>query len=854
MAGGQRVFRRLVRILFPAEFHAEYGAEMAQTFKAQHEEARHEGVPGLVRLWFETLVGLLSTAPRQHVDQLRLDLRYAARTMARRPVVHAVAGLVLAVGIASTTVIASIVDAALLRPVPFGDPDRLVAVRERTPQDARLWELSYPTYLELRHGATSFRQLAAYMREQVVVGGEEPQLADAASISANLIETLGVRPIAGRGFTDAADTPPGEPAVVISERFARMRFGSPGQAVGRPLRIDDRPATVVGVLPDRFRFPDADVDVWLPIGRVADQPWMRNRAVHVAQVVGRVRDEVSLDVVDAELRAWMDGLHAREPAADPGHQLLARSFARQMSAPARGAVTALAGAVLLLLVVTCASVGLLLLTRVAARRREIAVRLALGATRARLARQLLTEGLCLAAVGTVVGVAGAHALLGSVVRGLEDVLPPFVTPSINGAALGAAAVIGAATTVLCGTAPAAALAYARHAAPRADRSRRRLVGTQVAVTGALVVLALLLGRSLDRVFQVDVGFDAERLLMVRVTAPAARERAGGLERFFEGVTERVGALPGVAAVTAGSVPPLRAAGHGDLTVEGAVPEVAAPLATFRRVQPGHFTALGIPLIAGRDFTPRDGSGEPVVIVSASLARRFWTVDEAIGRRIKVGPADQEPWLRVVGVVGDVRNEALEAGFDLATYEPHAQRPGNGMFVLLRTDGDAAAFTSTVQRAVREIEPQVVLSETSTMERRISESMATRRFYTVVVTTFAGATLLLVALSLYGALASSVASRAREMAVRATVGASSARLMRDVLADGLRPTLAGLAVGLAGGALVASASRSLLFGVTPADGWAYAGTAALLLCVAVVSCWIPARSASRIDPSSALRAE
>jgi predicted permease len=848
-----RWFRRLVR-LFPAEFQADYAREMERTFAAQHRDATHEP-GGVVRLWLETVHDLLRTAPREHLDQIRQDVRYASRTLARQPAFSVVATLVFALGTAATTAVFSVVQAALLAPIPFDESDRLVAIRELTPDDSQPWELSFPAYLELRRDAQSFEQIAAVMRNGASIGGREPILTDAALISANLLDALRVRPLAGRPFTDAEDRPRGPSAAIIREDVARARFGSPERAVGAVLLVDEQPATIVGVLPVSFRFPDDEVLLWLPIGRLADEPYMQNRAVHVALPVARLRDGVGLEQARAELDAWSDAMHARDPAADPNHRILVRSLAEQVSVNARPAMTALACAVVLLLVVTCSSVALLLLTRGSNRAGEVAIRMSLGASRGRIARQLVTEALCLALAGAGVGMLAAHVLVDFLVRGLDDVLPPLVTPQVDSEALAVALFTTGVAAVICGLAPAAHTLKFLRSARRGDRPRRALVAAQVATACILLVLATLLGRSLDRLLRVDLGFDAERLLAMRVNAPLSyHKEPGSVNRFYRSAVRRLERLPGVVAVTATNRPPVQPGGVGDVTIEGQ-PGRTRRTATYRRVLPGYFGTLGISVVEGRDFTERDGSGEPVVIVSRALARQFWPAGQAVGNRIKVGAPDQEPWLRIVGVVSDVRNRTLEDGApDLAAYEPHAQRPWNGMILMIRTSAEPKAMTSTVSRALRELEPQVIISGVSTMEERIEETIASRRFHATVVGAFATATVLLVGLALYGVLASSVASRTREIGIRAAVGASAAVLTREVLVQGLRPALIGLALGLAGGAVVASTLRSLLFEVTPADVTTYVGTAALVLAVAFASSWLPARRAARIDPAAALRRE
>jgi predicted permease len=849
-----RVFRRLVRLIFPEEFRAGYERDMARTYDAQRRMAGDEGRLSVLRLWIETLADFLRTAPRQHVDRFRQDLRGAGRQIAAQPASSLAAVLVLAMGIASTTAIFSVVDAALLRPVPFEAPDRLVAIREQTPQDVRPWELSYTSYLDVRREARAFEQVAAYMKNGVILGGPDPRSTESALVSPNLLETLRVRPVAGRTFNRDEDVPNGPAVVIVAEGLARERFGSPEGAIGRSIRVDGRASTIVGVLPAALRFPDREIELWLPIGSLANEPWMRDRSVHVALVVARLRPEATLDAASAELAAWMAALQAREPRADPDHRVTVRTLADLLGADARPALTALGLAVLLLLIVTASGVGLLLLARAAGRAREAAIRLSLGATRARLARQFVTEVACLVGAGTLAGVGAAHALLAFLLHGLEGALPALVDPSINGAALATAALAAGGAAFVCGMAPtAAALSPVKASVTRAQRSGRRLIVFQVALSTVLVVLTALLGRSLDRLLRVDVGFRVDHLLLMRVSAPPdAYQGDGETPRLFEALAARVRRLPGVAAVSAGSPPPLDPRGQAELHAEG-VNADAVPVGSFRRVQPGYFQTLGIPRLEGRDFAEGDGKGEPVVIVSRGLARRFWPPGHAVGKRLKVGPA-RAPWLRVIGVVGDVRNATLEGGPDLATYEPHAQRPWNGLFVMVRTAGEPGAMTATVQRALREIEPQVTFSDVATMDERIATQVATRRFFTIIVTTFATATVLLVGLSLYGSLAYAVAARAREMGVRAALGASPERLRRYVTREGLRPLLGGLAVGIAAGAAVAFASRTLFFEVTPADGWTYVGTGVFFVAVGVAASWLPARRAAAVDAATSLRGD
>ena len=411
-----------------------------------------------------------------------------------------------------------------------------------------------------------------------------------------------MRPVAGRSFNPDEDVPNGPAVVLIGEALARARFGSAGQAIGRSIPIDGRASTVVGVLPSELRFPDREVELWLPIGPLANEPWMRDRSVHVALVVARLRPGATVAAASAELTAWMAAQQARDPRADPGHRLTVRTLADLMGASVRPALTALGGAVLLLLIVTSSGVGLLLLARAAGRAHEAAIRLSLGATRGRLARQFVTEAGCLVVAGTLAGIGAAHALLAFLVRGLDGALPPLVVPSVNGAALATAVLAAGGAACVCGMAPtAAALSPVKASATRAIRSGRRLIVFQVALSTVLVIITALLARSLDRVLRVDLGLRTDHLLLMRVSAPPdAYQGPGEMPRLFDALAARVRRIPGVLAVTAGSPPPLDSRNQAALQVEGRSARPGARSAPSRRVQPGYFRTLGIPLLEGRD--------------------------------------------------------------------------------------------------------------------------------------------------------------------------------------------------------------------------------------------------------------
>lgn len=861
-----RWFRRLLKLL-PAEFQADYARDMERTFHAQLREAALAGERGLLRLWIETLAGLARTAPREHFDQLRQDTRYAWRTLRRRPAFAAIVVAVLGLGIGATTGVFSLLDAAVLRPLPFAGADHLVSIRERPRQEPQAWEVSWPLFTEFRAQARSFEAIGAFMLDDAVVSGQgEPVRVGVARVTANLFTVLAAGPAVGRAFLEVEDRPGGAPVAMVSAPMATRMFGDPERALGRSVVLDGEPRTVVGVMPPSFRFPDAERDVWLPYGELADESWMQRRAVHVALPVGRLRNGVEPAAAARELNAIAASAQQREPGSDPDHEVIVRRLDGEVAQAGRDALLALFGAVVAMLLVAWSNLALLLLNRANARARELSLRGALGAGTVRLLRQLLTEAFLLGVAGTAVGLVLAFAFIEWLLPAAELPLSSLRTPSLTGwtLACAAAACLGS-VGVLAAIPSWQALRWSGvplvQAAPTVAAPGRRpadiFVGIQVALSCVLVLLTSLLGRSVVTLMTIDPGFVSERLLLVRSELPATAYPDGASAvRFYSEARAAIAALPGVLRVSGASAPPLSGGSSaGMLTVEGqSFPPGAEPTTTYRRVMPGYFRTAGVPVLAGREFDERDGTGEAVVIVDAALARRFFPAGDAVGRRIKVGPPDDEPWLRIVGIVGDVRGVALDTEPPLTTYEPHTQRPSRSAWLLARTAGDPGALASSVNAVLRSREPELLISAVESMDERLAASTAGRWLQLGLIGGFAAFALLLSALGLYGALAWQVTTRAREIGVRAALGAGRAAIARTVIRQGLVPTMAGLAGGLLLAVVTADAARHLLFGVSPYDAWALTVTPAVLLAVALAATALPAWRATRVDPSVTLRTE
>jgi predicted permease len=791
------------------------------------------------------------------LDHLRQDLRVALRALRSRPTFTAVALVTLALGIGANAVIFSVTSGLLLRPLPYGAPERLAA----------LWPgrfISSAELLYLRDHARTLAAVATFSPGWSVAlagEGEAVQLAGART-SANFFGTLGVRPAIGRGFAADDEHPGAEPVAILSDALWRARFGADPAIVGRRIYLDGNPHTVVGVMPRGFEFHRPGTELWMPIG-IDPGAWHYRGAIALA--VGRLRPGATVAAADAELRAlrapMVNALGLRpdsteHPAARPLRELLVGDV--------RAPLLVLFGAVAFIACIAVANVANLLLVRVAERRRELAVRVALGAGRGRLVRQFLVEGGTLAVAGGALGVAGAAAAAPVVRRLLPGDTPLVGSVGVDWRVLAACAAVVLGSTLLFATAPV--FAAARSADPAALRARgdaggRRggwlragLATAQVALALVLVVGAGLMVRTLWNLSHIDPGFRAEGVVTVQLQ-PSAGDAAR--RHYFRDAAAAIRRVPGVVAVGAVHHLPLSGYSWGaDVEADGEpLPSGGAPRAGWRIVDGDYFRAMGIPLLAGRTFDARDDTAAvPAVMISDRLAAALWPGRSALGRQLTAGNATLRRTATVVGVVGGVRHDALASDPGLELYRPASQQLAGAMTFVVRTAGDPMALAAPVRRAVRAVDPDVPIAALRALDDVVAASVVRPRLITRVLVAVAVVGLLLGAVGVYGVVAFAVGQRAREMAIRLALGAEPGAITRLVLRAGVGYAAAGIGVGLPGALILARGLRGQLFGVDAVDPATYAAVAMVIATAVIAACWRPARRAARAEPMAALRGD
>jgi putative ABC transport system permease protein len=798
------------------------------------------------------------------------DVRYGLRTLRRAPGFTTLAVLTLALGIGATTVIFSVARGVLFRPLPFREPERLVLVQDRQPPSDDT-PVSYPEFLSWRESIGSFEGLAASFNSScALTGAGEPEEIWSVRASSSLLPLLGIEPVLGRSFRPEEERRDVEPVAIISHSLWKRRFGSDPGVVGRILTLDGKATTIVGVLPPRVAgvLPADSLfgqgrDIWLPLRL---DTTVAPPGLHFMRVIGRLRPDLDLPRARAEVEAAAD-LLKQEKKTDHGVTVMA--LQEHVAGRLRPALLALLGAVSLLLVIACANVAGLLLARSAGRRAEIALRMALGAGRLRLVRQLVTESLVLSCLGGILGLILSYWGLDILVASCRDFLPRAGEIAIDGAALAFTLLVTLLTGVLFGLAPAAQISgsdlerglreggRSAGAGGAAGRLRGVLVVGEIALSLILLVGAGLLAKSFARLLSADKGFDPENVVSFSLSLPyGAYPRPDQQSRFFEQTLDRLAALPGVSGAAAISELPLGGSGtNGAFRVEGRDdPPGSEPQAEKRIVTPDYFRVLRTPILAGRGFTAQDRPGSPAVaIINDALARRMFPGQDPVGRRLEFN-WDTTGWQEIVGVVGNVKQYGLQEEMLPTIFVPHAQRPEAAMAVVVRSSLPPDQLVPEIRRQVAALDRDRPLIQVRTMEQVIADSVADRRLPMLILGGFAVAALLLGAIGVYGIVGYSVAQRTQEFGIRMALGARRGDVVRMVLGQGLRLALFGLLIGLAGSLAVARLIAGLLFGISPADPATLAVTSLLILGVALLACYIPARRAARVDPMVALRYE
>lgn len=801
------------------------------------------------------------------MDLFRQDIRYALRSLRRTPGFAVVACLTLALGFGANTAMFSVIQAVLLRPLPYLEPERLVMVWEHNlPRHRERNVVSPSNYLRWKERATSFTDLAMYTWSSTVfTGGDAPERVSGRSVTTNLFSVLGAQPGLGRLFTPEEGVQGGPEVVLLSHGLWQRRFGRDSAIVGRQVAIAGGTATIVGVMPAGFR-PLGTEEYWEPFTIGAETREPRGR---YAMVLGRLKPGVSPERAGAEMMTIARGLESEFPEFDTGWSTNVVPLTEQVVGGARQMLLVLFGAVALVLLIACANVANLTLVRATGRARETAVRVALGAPRGRLVRQWLLESLLVAGVG---GAAGLLLALWGV--DLLKALAPSDVPRLaeirmDGTVLGATALVVVIVGALAGL-PAALGMGARRAALSeattrttaggvAARWRQGLVVIQLALALMLLAGAGLMIRSLGRLLAVNPGFDPASVLTVELSLPSALyEEDARRTAFFDQVLDQVRALPGVA--TAGVVSALPLTGLASATTFSVVGRPApapgqAPVADIRSADDGYFPALGIPLRRGRLPAMSDAAASPpVVFINETMARQLWPDGDPIGARVKVNMDDPEAEPEIAGVVGDVRHDGLDGAIRPMIYYPRAQSPSGYMVLVVRTAGDMAALTAAIRSVVRGLDPALPIGDIATMEEHVRQSVADRRYPMFLLGLFGALAVSLAAIGLYGVVAHGVGLRTREFGVRIALGATPRDMTRLVLSGAAALALGGVVLGTAGALLSTRVLTHLLYDIAPSDPGTLAAVAALLSVVVVLAAWLPARRAARVDPMTALRAE
>ncbi len=804
------------------------------------------------------------------------DIRIGLRLLAKSPLSTSAAVLTLALAIGANTAIFSVVNAAILRPLPYADSERLVEIRAALPSiGARVLPMSPPEFADVRDRSHVFEDVAAYGTSSVNLTGEgAPERVVTTYASASLIPMLGVRPVVGRSFTTDEDREGYDRVAVLGYGLWQRRFaGIPG-IVGHSIHVDGIAYTIVGVMPADFRFPNRDTELWVPIAFSTHQYSDDERGSHWLSVLARLGPNVTEQQASAELRSIANDVRVEHPTFyhdDSGWTMTATGLKTVVVGDARQALLVLLAAVGLILLIGCANVANLTLARATARSREIALRTALGASRWRIIRQMLTEGVLLSMVGGAIGVLFAVWIDTLLIAIKPDRIPRYEELDLDWRVLAFTLGVSLLAGVLFTLVPALVASRSNvndalkdgsrgtSEGPGHNRFRAALVVSEIALAVIVLVGAGLLIRSLDRLLHVSPGFDPQNVATMRVAPTEASYPDPGRQRaFYTALLEKIRSAPGVESAAAVNYLPLGGStSRRSFAIDGVGDAVVN--VEFRMVSPGYFETMEIPIREGRSLASTDREGAPlVVVVNESMVRTFFPGADPIGRRIKLGGMETPyPWMQIVGVAGDVRHRGLdeEAPPEMYVSYLQPQLPDfeiGPMFVAVRSVGGPGHVAGAMTDAVHGLDPELPVYDVKTMEDRIGSSVAGRWFDMLSLASLAAVALLLAVVGLYSVLAYAVSRRVHEIGIRMALGASPGDILKSVLERGALLVAAGLAIGIASAAALSRYLTSLLFQVEPTDAWTFLGVSGLLAAVALAACYLPARSATNVDPLVALR--
>jgi putative ABC transport system permease protein len=801
------------------------------------------------------------------MQTLLQDLRYGARMLIKQPVITAVAILTLALGIGANSAIFSVVNAVLLRPLPFKEPDKLIKLWETFYPDG-FGTVSVPNLKDWREQNTGFTELAAYQVTSLSLqGAEHPERIPTATVSPNFFSVLGVAPQLGRALAEGEDQPGNEHVIVLSDQLWRRNFGADPDIVNKSVMLSGEKYTVVGVMPPGFRFPSRATEIWAPL--VPSERQRANRGNHWLFTLGRLKPGVTLEQAWEQMRAIARRLEEQYPGPQSKRSVRLIPLQEETVQFVRPALWTLLGAVGFVLLVACANVANLLLARAAARRREIALRMAIGAGRWRLIRQFLTEGVMLAVLGGTFGLLVAKWGLSGLLALAGPFLPRASEVNLDERVLVFTLGLSLVTGVIFGSAPALQLLRANvqgalkeggnaGEGPQRNRLRGMLVVAEVALALVLLVGAGLLIKSFARLQETDAGFRAENVLTMSIALPPTKySTPQAITNFYQQLLERVSALPGVQAAGVINFLPIQRTGYnGDIKIEGEgpYPPGQAPLAGYRMASSDYFRALGIPLVAGRFFNARDQEkSEPVVIVNQTLARRHFPNQNPIGKRLSLGD-DDDPWMTIVGVVGDVKQSGLTQSAQAEIFMPYTQSQNAGMSLAVRTTSTPTTLTGAIRHEVQTLDPAQPIYNVQPMEEVITASISDRRLNMLLLGIFAAVATTLALIGIYSVMSYAVTQSTREIGIRMALGAERRDIFKLIIGQGLSLTVIGLLIGLGGAFWLTRFLSRLLFHISATDAATYMTASAAMLAVAGVACYLPARRATRVDPMVALRYE
>ncbi len=871
----ERMYRGLLRLL-PDDFRTEFGSEMEAVFQEQRAATvRERGPMRLLKLWWDTVAGIVGIAPREHLSILRQDTGYALRLMRKDPAYTLAAVGILGLGIGVNTAVFSVVNSVLLRPLPYIDGDRIVTIRQQAPKagvdDMRF---SVQEINDYRQRNQTLAGMVEYHGMQFTLFRRgDAQRVRTGVVSAGFFDFFGVRPILGRTFRASDDQPGAPPVLLLSYEFWKQIENGSTDVIGKTYEMNDRVHTVIGVLPPLPQYPNEN-EVYMPTSACpfrSSPQTIANREARLMSVFARLKPATTMDHCRAEMAAIAQRLEQDYPKAYPkgaGYRSTSTLLQEDLKRNARPMLLTMLVAAAFVLLIACANVANLTLARIARRQRELVVRTALGAGHGRLLRQLWTEGLILALAGAGAGLVFVSESRNLLVQFVAPLTPRAREISIDGTVLLFAILCAIGTSLFCGLAGAY---YAsenitsglKESGSQATGGRRPQflrsvwIAAQVAFSFVLLVGAGLLSRSLMNLERVDPGFVPQRVLAVDIDLNWSKyQTAGQWRAISRRLLEKMQSQPGVLLAAVSSNFPLNPTSTGTFTqrfqVEGHPADDVVPVATARIASPDYFRVLGIPLVAGREFAENDNeTAPPVAVISRSLARHYWRTEDPIGKKISLDRS--ATWVQIVGVVGDVKEFGLAQEPPDQLYRPIKQNPAPGSLVL-RTAGDPMSLAREVRRAVLEVDPQTAVTHVGTLEQARADSISSPRVTARLFGLFGLLALVIAVAGIGCALALSVRQRTREMGIRAALGGDPGDLILMVIRQGMTLVLCGVAAGLAGLLALTHLLRALLFQVTPTDPITFAAVCALLAGAALVACYLPARRAARIDPLVALRCD